>query len=80
MKTYHVEITTPAGVEIIADAIPARSGQAAIEKVIRAAGYTGFRVCWHQGYGVDYPAGKRPACPVFTDGKNNFIHSIAWTE
>ena len=80
MKTYHIEFRTPDGCEIIRDGIPARSGQAAIEKAIRAAGFSGFRFCWWQGYGVDVPPGKRPACPVFTDGNGGFIHSIAWTE
>ena len=79
MRTYHVEITTPEGVEIIRENIPARSGRDAVERVIKSAGFPGFRYCWTQGYPVDHPPGKRPACPVYTNGRD-FIHSISWTE
>ena len=77
MKTYHVEILSP--VEIICESIAARSGEAAIEKAIRAAGFTGYHRCWYQGAPVDYPKGKRPVCPVYQDASGEFIHTIAWT-
>ena len=78
MKFYHVEILTP--VEIIAEGVKARSGRNAVERVILSAGYTGFRYCWSQGCPVDYPPGKRPAVPVYTNDSGDFIHAIAWTE
>lgn len=78
MKKYHVEIVCP--VEIIAENTPGRSGADAIERVLKAAGYTGLRYMWTQGCPVDYPPGKRPACPVYQDNTGEFIHTIAWTE
>lgn len=78
MKHFHVEYRNPDGHETILNSVPAKTAQAAIENAIRAAGYTGFRYVWTQGYGVDYPAGKRPAMPVYSNGKD-FIHAIAWT-
>jgi hypothetical protein len=77
MKKYHVEILSP--VEIIAEGIPARSGSAAIERVLKNAGYANIRFCWHQGAPVTAPPGKRPTCPVYSDG-SQFLHTIAWTE
>lgn len=78
MKLYHVEILSP--VELIAEGVKARSGRDAVERVIHSAGYTGFRYCWSQCSPVDYPPGKRPAVPVYTNGTGVFIHAIAWTE
>lgn len=78
MKKYHVEILSP--VEIVAEQIPARSGRDAVERVARAAGFSGLRYMWSQGAAVDYPPGKRPACPVYQDAAGEFIHTIAWTE
>lgn len=78
MKFYHVEILTP--VEIIAENVKARSGRDAIEKIILSAGFVGFHYCWSQNPPVDYPAGKRPSVPVYTNGSGDFIHTIAWTE
>jgi hypothetical protein len=77
MNFYHVEILTP--VELIAENVRARSGRDAIERTLKAAGFSGFRYCWSQGAPVDYPPGKRPAVPVYTNG-SDFIHTIAWTE
>lgn len=77
MNFYHVEILTP--IELIAENVRARSGRDAIERTLKAAGFTGFRYCWSQGVPVDCPPGKRPAVPVYTNG-SDFIHTIAWTE
>lgn len=76
MKKYHVEILSP--VEIIAEHTPGKTAKDAIERVLKSAGFTGFRYCWTQGAPVDYPAGKRPAFPVYTNG-TEFIHTVAWT-
>jgi hypothetical protein len=78
MKKYHVEILSP--VEIIAENVPARSGRDAAERIAHSAGFTGLRYCWTQRSPVDYPPGKRPACPVFQADNGDFIHAIAWTE
>ena len=78
MKTYHVEILSPA--EIILDGCPGKSARDAIDRVLKSAGFTGTRFCWHQGAPVSYPPGKRPACPVFQDQAGEFIHTIPWTE
>jgi hypothetical protein len=77
MNFYHVEILTP--IELIAENVRARSGRDAIERTLKAAGFTGFRYCWSQGAPVNYPPEKRPAVPVYTNG-SDFIHTIAWTE
>lgn len=76
MKTYHVEFTEP--VELIFDAIRARSGRDAIEKALVSAGYKTAVKMWYQNSGVTYPDGKRPAQIVYKDN-GTFIHTIAWT-
>lgn len=77
MSIYHVEILDP--VEIVVEGVRARSGRAAVEIALRSAGIVNYRYAWSQNSPVDVPPGKRPICPVYTDGCT-YIHTVAWRE